>query len=839
MKKIIYAFLALILVLFFAIYGLLFTSLGNAAIVNIAQNKVKQDFGLDLNITRLSLRPSSLDLQAILNNALKLELDGNLSLFGLGFDLEYKLEANKNHTQNAGLNLKDLHFAGKIQGSINDFIANGKGLLFDSNIILDSRIYKLRPLDLQLDAQKLNLEKILIFLHQDPYFKGQIDLVAKISNKDLKPDGNAIIKLDINDINHAQIQKKIKVNLPKNSDLNSKILATIKDNRIFITSQTQNSYLNLTSQKTLYDLTQDSLQTDFNLKILDLSQLESLTQTKLNGALDLSGDLLFARSVLRDLDAKISGLGGEASIRVKEGKLHLLLDAVRLEKILALAGYGSLASGNLNANLTSEALDLKNFNAEAKIDNAVIDPQEIKKITHLSFPNASLSLQAQADSNNGKISYNALLNSTLLEVKKLSGSYDSNNAELKLVAMASIDDLSQFSTLAGQRLQGSMLLNSKIHLIGSQIQNLDIDANLADGKITARSGGKDLDVSVENLDIQKALLIAGLPQYAGGVLNGKARLSSLDLKKLSGDVNLNAKGVLNASALSQILDKKFPENAHFDLKAKAFLKDSVADFEASLHSTLGNLKSLKGSFNPNPLTLNSNFTLALNDFSKLGFLVERKLSGKADFEGMLSFDKKPKALITSENLFEGKLRASLENDALKASLKGVDLSSLARGVDVIDLYEGRADADIDYNLLSQSGTAGLNMSEGKLKQNPITNAIKLLTFKDITDNVFHSAKAQATMRKELVDFSLNMQAQNAHISIHQARINTDNQHIKIPFEAQFNQANFKGIIEGTSEDPKVKLSTESFKNTLKNILNDTVKKPTEDGKLDKLLDKIF
>lgn len=842
MKKFLYAFLALILVLFIIIYSLLFTGFGNNIIANIAQNKVKQDYGLDLNITRFTLRPSSLDLEAVLNDTIKLEAGGILNLFKLAFELDYKLGLNKNYVQKLGLNLKkNIHFAGKIKGNINDFIANGNGILFGSNVTLDSRIYDLKPIDLKLDAQKIKLEEILNFLNQAPYFKGEINLISKISAKDLKPDGNAIIKLDIRDINYAKIEKDFGLKLPLNSDLNAEILALIKNNQILSTSKIQNSYLSLSSQKTLYDMTQNEIKSDFKLKIPLLSKMESLTKTQLNGSLDLVGDLIFSQNTLQNLNAEINGLGGEAKANIQNEKVKIQLNGVKLEKILALAGYGSLANGNLNARLMSEGLDFKNFNTEATINNAMINPKEIKKITHLDFPNANFTLKMQAKSNNGKINYNGVLASTLLNIKQLSGSYDLNNAELKLDTQAFIENLSQFSTLAGQKLQGSVDLKSKAHIIGSKIQNLDIDANLAGGKIIANSKDEKLDLKIENLDLQKAFLIVGLPRYASGNLNGEVKFSNLDLKKLNGNVNLDAKGVLNASVLSQILGKKFPANTNYNLKTKALLKDSVADFDGSLYSSLGNLKNIKGNFDPNRFILNSNFTLALNDFSKLGFLIDRKLSGKADFEGKISFNEKANFFITSDNLFEGKLKATLENDILKASLDGVNLSSLAKGINIIDLYEGKAKADINYNLLTQNGTAELDMNEGRLKKNAITNAIKLLTFKDITDDVFHSAKAEAKIRKELVDFSLNMQANNAHIIINKAKLNTNNQLLNVPFDAKLDRVNFKGVIEGTSENPKVKLNADSIKNTLQNIFGKEGKNPEEKAgkKLDKLFKKIF
>lgn len=841
MKKILYGFLALILVLLVAIYTLLFTSFGNGIVANYAQNKIKQNTGLDLNITRFDLRFSSLNLEASLADLAKLNLEGNLSLLSLGFDLSYLIDFDKNYAKTMGLNLdKNLEFQGDIKGKASDFIVNGKGYLLGSHVLLDSRIYNYSPIALNLDAKNLKIEDIEHLLNSNEYLKGNIDIMAKIEAKDLKPDGNAIIKLYTNSINYEQIKKDFGIDLPKKSELNSEILATIKENQIYAVSKTSNDYLNLQTQKTLYDLTKNTLNTDFELKIPNLAKLESLTQTKLNGALNVMGNLSLLNNALNTLDASIDGLGGDVNASLKDNKLVALLKDVKLERLLALAGYGSLAQGNLNAHLQSMGLDFKNFNATTQINNAKINPSEIKRLTKLDFPNNSFSLDAKANAKNGVIDYNALLASNLLNIKKLNGTYNLNNNELKVDTQAFIDDLSQFNALSGQKLQGNLALDSKAHLIGSNIQNLNADFNLAGGSIKANSNGKTLDLDISKLDLEKLFVITGMPNYANGLINAKGHLNSIDFKNLNGNVNLEAKGLLNAATLSKILEKKFPNNTSYDLKADINLKNNIANFDSSLKSSLANLTHFKGSFDINKILLNSDFVLDVSDFSKLGFLLDRKLSGKALFNGKLDFDKGINASIKSENLFEGKLDSTLKNNVLNANLTDVELSNLTKSFDLSDIYQGRASLNVNYNLLSENGQVNLNMKEGRLKQNAITNAIKLITLKDITDDVFHTAKADATIRKELIDFNLNMQAQRSNIQIAKGNFNSKNGALNVPFEAKLDRADFKGVITGTSENPKVKLDTKSVVNTLKNVIGGQESNSHKENKpVNKLLKKIF
>ncbi|EAH5484075.1 hypothetical protein EBL07_02585 [Campylobacter coli] len=846
MKKILYGIVAFIVVLLIAFYTLLFTSFGNNIVANFIQDKIKQSTGLDANITQFNLRFSSLDIEANLANMAELKLEGNLSLFRLGFDLDYIISLDKNYAKNLGLNLKqNLAFSGKISGKSSDFIVDGRGYLFGSNVLLDARIYDYSPIALNLSANDLQISELLALFGRGSLAKGTIDIASKISAKDLKPDGNAIIKLDNTYINYAEIKKEFNIDLPENSNLKAEILANIKDDTVYAVSRIYNAYLTLQTQKTLYNLTQNALNTDFDLSVPNLAKLEKLTKTKLNGSLGVKGDASVVNNILSSLNANVIGLDGEVTARLKNNQLNVNASNASLEKILALVGYGSIVSGNLNANLVSEGLDFANFNADVKINNAKLNSAEVKKIAKLELPDTSFSLDAKAKAKNSNISYNALLASNLLNIKKLNGTYDLKSAELSTDLNAFIDDLSQFNAITGQKLQGKAELSAKAHIIGSQVQNLNADANIAGGLIKADSNGKKLDLDISKLDLSKVFTIVGMPNYASGIVNAKVRLDDMNFNNLNGKISADAKGILNAAVLSQIMDKKFPENTNYDLNVKADLKNNIADFEGVLNSSLANLSNLKGKFDISKMILNSDYVLDIADFSKLGFLLDRKLKGKASFNGNIGFDKTLNFTASSKNLFEGKLDGTLKNNILNAKLEGVDLSTLANGLDFIDIYQGKANLEAKYNLVSEQGEVNVDMKEGKLKPNAITAALKLITLKDITTDVFHTANAKALINKENIKLDLNMQADRSYVLISSGMLNSKSGSLKLPFDIKIDRANFKGNITGTTQNPQVKLEASSVVNSIKNIIGDKaqdgVQKAGEkvDEGINKLLNKIF
>ncbi|RTK00800.1 hypothetical protein C3H36_02255 [Campylobacter jejuni] len=846
MKKIFYGVIAFVVVLLIAIYAILFTNFGNNIVANIAQKKIKESAGLDVNITHFNLRFSSLELQANIANMADFNLKGALSPFKLGFDFDYLISLNQNYAKNLGLNLnQNLSFGGKIQGKASDFTLDGKGYLLGSNVLLNARMYNYSPIALNLDAQNLKIEEILHLLSYPSYAKGFLNAQAKISAQDLKPDGNIIIKLDTSYINYEAIKKDFSLDLPLNSNPKAEILANVKEDKIYAVSKIYNDYLNLQTQKTLYDISKNALSTDFNLSIPSLAKLEKLTKTRLNGSLGVIGQTSVVNNALSSLNAQVIGLGGEVKASLKNNKIFADINEASLEKLLALAGYGALVSGNLNAKLLNADLDFSNFDLEAKINNAKINTNELKKIAKIELPNTIFSLDTKANAKNSNISYNALLASNLLNIKKLQGTYNLKNSELNTDLNAFIDDLSQFSAIAGQKLQGKADLTAKAHIIGTQIQNLNANANLADGVIKVDSNGKKLDLNIDKLDLSKLFVIAGMPNYASGIVNAKVNLDNIDFNNLNGKANLEAKGILNATTLSNILNKNFPNNTSYDLNTKINFKNNIAQFDSVLNSSLADLTKLQGSFDIGKMLLNSDFSLKINDFSKLGFLLDRKLKGRAEFNGKVGFDKNLNFVVNSPNLFEGKLQSTLKDNLLLADLNGVDLSSLAQGLDFMDVYQGKADVKANYNLLSEEGEVNLDMKEGKLKPNLITNALKILTLKDITNDIYRTANAKALIKKENIKLDLNMQADRSYILVQSGALNSKSGALNLPFDIKLDRANFKGSITGTTENPKVNLNAGSVLNSIKNVVgsgvSDGIKSTGDkvDKAVNKLLNKIF
>lgn len=771
MKKILYAVVALILVLLVAVYVVLFTSFGNKIVAGIIEDKAKQA-GLELNVSKFVLRFSSLDIEVDVANMLNAKVEGNLSLFKLGFDIDYLLALNKDYVQSLNVNLnQNLSFGGKVAGKASDFKADGKGYLFGSNVALDARVVDYTPLELKLSANGIKLEELLDLVSQPRYVLGVLNVNADISTKDLKPDGKALINLYTSSINYKLLQKDFNLSLPNKSEITADVSAYVNGNDVALSSEVKNSYLSLQTQNTKYDLNDGILSSDFLFKIPDLSKLKSLIGTNIKGALNLDGNASLAGANLNELNAKLVG----------------------------------------------------------------------SNVSALNLPNINLTFNAKAQGENDKINFDALLNSNLLKITQLNGFYKMSNSEASVQTAMSIDDLSKFSSLAGTAIKGSVQANLNAHTVGSEIKNLKADANVAGGLINANSDGKSFDFSIKDLDVAKLLVLAAQPAYANGAINAKAHLSNLDMQNLNGDFEATAGGVLNQSTLSKLLEKKFPANSKYDFKLTGDIKSSVANFTANANTDFVKLSSLKGKFDIKNTTLQSTFIIDAFDFSKLNWLAERKLSGKAVFNGSANFDKSGlNAKITSDDIFKGKLDATLANNVLDANLNQVDFSTLMKGVDLPDYYDVKATVKANYNLNTSIGEANANLNNGKLKNVGVIKTLGTLTKTDFTKDSFTDGNLNAKLNPNAITLNLSLKSPRISITVDKGLVNTQSSTLNIPFNVGVDKSNFKGSITGKTESPSVKLDVANAIMSHPKVQEQTQKLQEKGQKeLNKLLDKLF
>lgn len=764
MKKILYGILAVFLVILVALYVVLFTSFGNKFVAGIIEDKIRTATALDINVSKFELGLTKLNTELDIANMAKFTVDGNLSLFSLGFDLNYLLSLNKDYLAKNNIKTKEnLNFGGAVFGSAFDFNASGRGQLFGSNVELDAHILSFAPALVNLNANGIKIEELLDLLSKPRYAQGVININADIFTKENKLAGNTLINLYTKSLDYKSIEKDFNLSLPANSEPNADIKANINGDLVAVNTVINNSYAELLAKNTQFNLGTQILTSDFTANLKNLSPLKSLAKTELAGSAILDGNLSFdvLNSALTELNAKLKG----------------------------------------------------------------------SKIKAATLSNVNLVLNAVAKGDKELINYDVKMDSNLAKITKANGYYKYKNSELTSDIEAKIDDLKAFDS----SLQGTVLANANAKITGSVINSLKANIDLAGGKISANSDGKTLDLNIDKIDIAKALAIAAQPAYLSGNLNAKAHLSSLDFTKLNGNYEAKASGLFNQKALSAMLGKNFPANKKYDFNLNGDIKNSVVNFNAVLNSDLANLKSFKGSFDINKAKLSSNYVFDIYNLANLGFLADKKFKGSLQLNGEANFDKSLNLSANSSNFFSGALKATIVNNALKADISNVDFSNMMQSLDLPDYYEGKANVDVNYNLLSSSGVASANLNNGKLKSVGIIKTAETLTKSDFSKDSFSDAKAVANISKNSVSLDVNLVSPRVKIAINKGLVNTQSGALNMPFSLGVDKATFKGTIKGSTTNPSISIDLGS---ALKSAA-DKFLKDKGGEKVNKLLDKLF
>lgn len=221
---------------------------------------------------------------------------------------------------------------------------------------------KLKDFSLQdMDLKTLNLDiaKLLYMLKQPHYLDGVLNLDAKISYND------SLISANINTLLESKLDSKtttkefgFKTTMPQS---NLKVIAStnLDNNLAKGTLNLESSLANLNMPNIKFDLKDNSLLSDFSLKIPNLNNLFFITQTKLKGALEATGNIKQDNDLLVDFSIKDLNAKGN----LKNDDLFLKISKLNSKKLLYILDYkeilDALVDVDLKYNLPLAKTDLK------------------------------------------------------------------------------------------------------------------------------------------------------------------------------------------------------------------------------------------------------------------------------------------------------------------------------------------------------------------------------------------------------------------------------------------------------------------------------------------------
>lgn len=787
------------------IYTLIFTSLGNAILAPRIEAFVSEKIAMPFKLNEFKLGFNDLKISSTINGELSISTSGKYSILDKNLDLKYKIYANSFSSMPLNLNI-----AGDVKGSFENILANGSGNLAGSKLRYAARIVDFNPLELKLDARNLDLAQLSLIALKKPYLRGFASITADVALKNGTQFGFANINAPKISADNALINKDYGIKLPKN--FNANLNSDISVNNSILTAITtlNTSLANANAQKTSYNLKTNELNTDFNLDIANLANLEPLISQKLNGSVKIALNTQIKNNKMQFLDAQINGLGGNIMAKLVNGELNAQIKDIKLAEALSLASLPPLAKSQINGFAKITGLNNPqnaNGNASLKFSKGELDYKQMNKILNSDLKsNIIFTGDTKISVLSGVLNLDALLDSPALKMAKLSAKYELNTASGDADFNANIPNL---GLIFGSKAKTSAYIKANANFKNNAIAKANIDINGLGGNMNATLNNQSLQANINNIQAGNVFAIIAQDDLFSGSLNANINLSSLDITKLNGQgqISLN-NAVFNAPNLSKMLDVKFPQNSKFNLNAKLSFKDSLAKFNALFNSDLAKLDELNGIYDLKQNALNADFKASVANLANLAFLSGASINAPLNANGKVSMVNGALNAKINSDIFGSQTSANYANDTLNASMQKVKIENILSALGYEKFYLGLANTNFKYNLKNAVGKFDADVLEGKLAQNGLTQLINAVFKRDITNEVYENGKVYGTINKNYITLNAKISSPKSNISIEKGTINSATKTLNIPLKANFEKTDLSINITGTTDKPKYNVKSD-------------------------------
>lgn len=787
------------------IYTLIFTSLGNAILAPRIEAFVSEKIAMPFKLNEFKLGFNDLKISSTINGELSISTSGKYSILDKNLDLKYKIYANSFSSMPLNLNI-----AGDVKGSFENILANGSGNLAGSKLRYATRIVDFNPLELKLDARNLDLAQLSLIALKKPYLRGFASITADVALKNGTQFGFANINAPKISADNALINKDYGIKLPKN--FNANLNSDISVNNSILTAITtlNTSLANANAQKTSYNLKTNELNTDFNLDIANLANLEPLISQKLNGSVKIALNTQIKNNKMQFLDAQINGLGGNIMAKLVNGELNAQIKDIKLADALSLASLPPLAKSQINGFAKITGLNNPqnaNGNASLKFSKGELDYKQMNKILNSDLKsNIIFTGDTKISVLSGVLNLDALLDSPALKMAKLSAKYELNTASGDADFNANIPNL---GLIFGSKAKTSAYIKANANFKNNAIAKANIDINGLGGNINATLNNQSLQANINNIQAGNVFAIIAQDELFSGSLNANINLSSLDITKLNGQgqISLN-NAVFNAPNLSKMLDVKFPQNSKFNLNAKVSFKDSLAKFNALFNSDLAKLDELNGIYDLKQNALNADFKASVANLANLAFLSGASINAPLNANGKVSMINGALNAKINSDIFGSQTSANYANDTLNASMQKVKIENILSALGYEKFYLGLANTNFKYNLKNAVGEFDADVLEGKLAQNGLTQLINAVFKRDITNEVYENGKVYGTINQNYITLNAKISSPKSNISIEKGTINSATKTLNIPLKANFEKTDLSINITGTTDKPKYNVKSD-------------------------------
>ena len=801
MKKALYIILPILAILI-AIFTILFTPAGsNALIKPIANSTLAKKINKPkIEITKLDSKYGFIDIDAKSSNGVKLNAKGDIDYFKKSFDLAYKVDANKIKVQDREIFAK-VDVTGHAVGTTKNFGVNGQGKAFESDIKYKFILKNNKPEAIEANVNSAKLSQVFAMANMVPVVDGLAFIDVNMPSLDIKsPRGRANIEIKQGRFNRGLIAKNFGIKLPKDEKFTAKVKANVQKNFIVGSGVLESTTAKLNIKKITNSLDFLISKGFFNLKIADLSRLNSVIKQRLRGKLVADGAFyLNSKKRVKQVNLKSGSLGGNLKVFLSNNSLKTNLNKVSIAKVLYtiyLPKYISngLISGSVNIP------NLKTLNGNFNIgSNGKLNPKMLK----IQLPSYSYKLNTKGSLQNGTVhAKKSALITSFAQIFLNNTKFAILTNALTTNFTADIKELAALKSLTGQNLRGALKLNGELKKVGKSI-NLKANSKSLGGLVKLNYRQDSLSGSFKNIVISKVLFMLNQPQLLNsGVANGVVKISSIT--SLNGLYTIYSKGSLNTNTLQKLYKIDLGKNFKYALNIKdGVIKKGVINAKPNLNTTMGSIKFSKLIYNTKTQALSGKYTINIDDLLKLEPIIKQKFNGSVNANGDIKSQNGNIMISGIASEFGGSVNYVLHNDNLTLDAAGVSVIKVAKMLNYPAFLDAISKVHFKYNLKTKKGTYSANLNDARFLNSSLVDMLKKYAKFDLSKELFSNAKITGSIENSLITFNVNTHSQRTKIDINSGVVDTKAQTINTKVHFIFNGNDYQFKVKGALNSPNI------------------------------------
>lgn len=216
---------------------------------------------------------------------------------------------------------------------------------------------------LVLNVDRVKVEQLLAVVAQPIYASGDIN--AKVNLTSLsKKDGSVSIDVTNGLLNQNTMIKEFNLTIPK-TDYSVNANVNLKDAKGTFNSKVLSTLMNIDDFSGSFDINNLALDSKYQAKVENLSNLNSITGQNMIGSVAVDGTVKFKDNVLQ-ADGKSNIANGTLNFDFTDGKLNANGKGISTVELLKMLSYPDIFTANIDANFNYNIMTSKGeFSATA------------------------------------------------------------------------------------------------------------------------------------------------------------------------------------------------------------------------------------------------------------------------------------------------------------------------------------------------------------------------------------------------------------------------------------------------------------------------------------------